>query len=73
MKKAIMVAVWAVAAVCAAQAEDIAGDWQGTLPMGMGEIRIVLHITKAPDGSLKATLDSPDQAVVGMHVVSISL
>ncbi|MGO8796291.1 MAG: hypothetical protein ACLQLC_15835 [Candidatus Sulfotelmatobacter sp.] len=73
MKKAIMVAVLAVAAVCAAQAEDITGDWQGTLPMGMGEIRIVLHITKAPDGSLKATLDSPDQAVVGMPVDSISL
>ncbi len=38
-----------------AVAQDIAGDWQGTLsPMGDVELRLVLHITKNPDGTLKA-------------------
>jgi uncharacterized protein len=43
------------------RAQDIAGDWQGTLSAGGQQLRLVLHITKAPDNSLKATLDSIDQ------------
>jgi hypothetical protein len=73
MKKAIGIAVLAVAAMCVAQAQDVSGDWQGSLATGLGELRIVLHITKAADGTLKATMDSPDQAVVGMPVESITL
>ncbi len=34
---------------CFARAQDITGDWQGTLNTGMGELRLVLHITKASD------------------------
>ncbi|HEY1678004.1 MAG TPA: alpha/beta fold hydrolase [Candidatus Sulfotelmatobacter sp.] len=56
-----------------AYAQDVTGDWQGTLNTGMGELRLVLHITKAPDGSLKATLDSPDQNSNGIPVTSISV
>jgi len=56
-----------------ASAQDIAGDWQGTLNTGMGELRLVLHITKAADGSLKATLDSVDQGANGIPVRSATL
>lgn len=73
MKKAIAVAVLALTAVCMAQDQDVAGDWQGTLENGMGELRIVLHITKAADGTLKATMDSPDQGVVGVPIDTIAL
>ncbi|MGA7929113.1 MAG: hypothetical protein WCA20_24330 [Candidatus Sulfotelmatobacter sp.] len=73
MKRAIMLAVVAVAAVCVAQGQDVSGDWQGTLAVGAGVVRIVLHITKSPEGTLKATMDSPDQGVVGMPVDSITL
>ncbi len=73
MKKAIMVAVMAVATMCAAQAQDATGDWEGTLAIGAGVVRIVLHVTKSPEGTLKATMDSPDQGVVGMPVDSITL
>ena len=60
--------------VCFAQAQNITGDWQGTLQTGMGELRLVLHITQAPDGSLKATLDSIDQpAANGIPVQAIAL
>jgi hypothetical protein len=72
MKRAIMVAVMTVAAMCVAQAQDVTGDWQGSLATGAGVVRIVLHITKS-DGTLKATMDSPDQGAVGMPVDSITL
>jgi len=73
MKKAIMVAVMAVAAVCVAQAQDATGDWEGPLPIGAGVVRIVLHVTKSPEGTLKATMDSPDQGAMGVTVESITL
>src|SRR5580658_4319929 len=54
--------------------QDLAGDWQGTLSAGGQQLRLVLHITKAPDGSLKATLDSIDQpGANGIPVSSIAL
>lgn len=62
-----------LAATCFAQSPDLAGDWQGTLNTGMGELRLVLHITKAPDGALKATMDSVDQNANGIPVDSVVL
>src|ERR1700687_4380175 len=55
-----------------ASAQNVAGDWKGTLKVGPGELRLVLHISGAGDG-LKATLDSIDQAAAGIPVSSISL
>ena len=57
-----------------ARAQDITGDWQGTLDTGMGQLRLVLHITKAADNSIKATLDSIDQpGANGIPVNSVTL
>ncbi len=65
---------WMAAAGTAhAQNPDPAGDWQGTLNAGGQELRLVLHITKAPDGSLKSTLDSIDQGANGIPVASTTL
>ncbi|MGD1078140.1 MAG: hypothetical protein ABR881_07455 [Candidatus Sulfotelmatobacter sp.] len=61
MKKLLAVSALLFLSAGLAQAQDIAGDWQGTLSAGGAELRLVLHITKAADGSLKATLDSVDQ------------
>jgi pimeloyl-ACP methyl ester carboxylesterase len=61
------------ASLVQAQNIDIAGDWQGTLSTGAGDLRLVLHITKGADGALKATLDSVDQGANGIPVNSISL
>jgi len=60
IKSAMVIMALTSVTVCA-QAQDIAGDWQGTLSAGGGELRLVLHIGKNTDGSLKATLDSIDQ------------
>jgi fermentation-respiration switch protein FrsA (DUF1100 family) len=72
MKRILILAALIVTA-SVAQAQDLAGDWQGSLNTGAGELRLVLHITKAADGSLKATLDSVDQGSNGIPVSSISL
>jgi len=55
------------------RAQEIAGDWAGSLKTGMGELRLVLHLTKAADGSLTAALDSVDQAANGIPVKSVTL
>jgi uncharacterized protein len=62
-----------LALVSIAGAQDVSGDWQGTLDIGGGQLRLVLHIAKAPDGALKATLDSVDQGANGIPVNSITL
>ena len=43
------------------QAAVLEGNWKGTLQIQQAKLRVVLHIVKQADGSLSATLDSPDQ------------
>ena len=71
--KLTLIPIVFLAATCMAQSPDVAGDWQGTLNTGMGELRLVLHITKAPDGALKATMDSVDQNANGIAVDAVVL
>jgi len=54
-------------------AASIEGTWLGTLQVPMAKLRIVFHIAAQPDGSLSATLDSPDQGVTGIAVSRVSL
>ncbi len=57
----------------AEKAPAVVGDWEGTLEAGMqGKLRVVLHVTQAKDGSLSATLDSPDQNATGIPVTTIN-
>jgi uncharacterized protein len=72
MKRAL-VCVTLLCAVTIAHAQNIAGDWQGTLKAGAAELRLVLHIVRNSDGSYKATLDSVDQGANGIPVTAISL
>jgi uncharacterized protein (TIGR03435 family) len=59
--------VWAIALALLsggrllAQAQDLTGTWQGTLKAGR-ELRTVVNISKADDGSLKGVFYSIDQA-----------
>jgi pimeloyl-ACP methyl ester carboxylesterase len=73
MKIISLLTVLAAATVFAARAQDIAGDWQGTLKPAPGaELHLLLHISKAADGSLKATVDSVDQGANGIPVSAIA-
>lgn len=54
-------------------AQDIVGDWEGVLDTGQGQLHLILHLTKASNGSLGATLDSVDQGANGIPVATVTL
>lgn len=45
-----------------ATAVEVVGEWHGTLVTPVGELMLVLFVSRGADGSLKAELESPDQA-----------
>ena len=53
--------------------DQVAGSWQGILNTGTMEIRLVFNITVAEDGSLNATMDSPDQGAMAIPLGEVSL
>jgi uncharacterized protein len=75
MKQTFILTVLIAAAACFASAQEIAGDWQGTLSANGSELRLVLHIERSAsaEGTLKATLDSVDQGANGIPVSSIAV
>ncbi|WP_417449371.1 alpha/beta hydrolase family protein [Kordiimonas sp.] len=58
----IAMAVFVLMAFSPNKADDISGDWIGTLETPQGKMTLVLTIKKQPDGSLAAVLESPEQA-----------
>lgn len=50
---------------------DPAGIWEGKLAVGGAGLRVVLHVSRGPDGALAATLDSPDQGATGIPITKI--
>src|SRR5215469_15749870 len=59
--------------VAQAEAQDIAGQWQGTLKAGSQELRVILEITKAEGGRWTAAMYPIDQGPDGMEVSSVTL
>jgi pimeloyl-ACP methyl ester carboxylesterase len=53
-------------------AQDIAGDWQGTLKIGDG-LRIILHIVKGDNGGWNGVMYSIDQSTDGIPVSSLTI
>jgi pimeloyl-ACP methyl ester carboxylesterase len=68
----VLLPTFLIAVSSMGSAQDIGGDWQGTLHAGVADLHLVLHIIKNDAGSFKATLDSVDQAAYGIPVSSIS-
>jgi fermentation-respiration switch protein FrsA (DUF1100 family) len=73
MKKLFIVLTFIAVTTSLSLAQDIVGDWNGKLTVGTAELRLVLHITKAADGSLTAALDSIDQNAPEIPVNSVTL
>jgi non-heme chloroperoxidase len=67
--------LWAIAFVAllgsTLHAQDMTGDWQGTLKAGAG-LRVILHIVKADNGGWKAVMYSIDQGTDGIPVSSLT-
>ncbi len=53
-------------------AQNIVGDWQGTLEPPGRALRLVIKITRADDESLKATLFSIDQGGQGINASNVT-
>ena len=64
--------IGALATIGALYAQDISGDWQGTLKAGQ-DLRIILHIEKGDKGVFKCTLYSIDQGPDGVQATSVQL
>ncbi|MFT3751336.1 MAG: CocE/NonD family hydrolase [Paludibacter sp.] len=64
MKK-IVITLSIVFYALTAAAQDIAGDWNGSLKIQGMQLRIVFHVTKT-DAGYTATMDSPDQGAKGI-------
>jgi uncharacterized protein len=77
MKKYLLVLLATIVTLgnCLAQQnlQTIAGSWNGTLNIGSTKLRLVFHISTNPDGTLTATMDSPDQGAKGIPVTSARL
>ncbi len=54
-----------------ADKEALLGNWLGKLNVSGIELRIVFHIKENEDGTLTATMDSPDQGAKGIPVSSV--
>lgn len=57
---------------CVLSAQDIAGDWQGTLKLPTSEIRVVINIAKTADGGWSATEFTPDEGSNGLGASSVA-
>jgi hypothetical protein len=73
MKRLLILAIFVSAIISFASAQDITGDWQGPLTTPSGELRLLLHITQAPDGKFTVMMDSPDQAMAGAPLDSFTV
>ncbi len=73
---AVLLALTVVVAFAATQEQTASvkpeGDWRGTIDAGAAKLDLILHIVRK-DGSLMATLDSPDQGATGLAVESITV
>ncbi len=56
-----------------AQESPLAGDWIGRLDVPSARIHLALHVTRLEDGTLKGTLDSPEEGVKGAPLEEIRL
>src|SRR5262245_34498528 len=54
----LLVAMLSVGTLCA---QDLTGDWQGTVTPGTRSFRLIVHIEKADNGAWKATFVNIDQ------------
>ena len=76
LRTGIFVALILITALSAiskgAETEDIEGVWMGTLKVSVVELRIVFKINANADGTLAATMDSPDQGAENIAVSKVT-
>jgi hypothetical protein len=73
MEVLLCTAVMCLLGLVGAHAQTVEGDWRGSFKAGPVGLHVLLHVTRAENGELTATFDSPDQGARGIPVTSISL
>ena len=68
----VVISLFSYQAVYSQSAEEIKGDWLGTLNLGGSSLRLVFHISEDEKGQLTSTLDSPDQGANGIRTSKTS-
>ena len=53
-------------------AQNITGNWQGLIPAGGKNVRLIFHVSKTGDG-YSAKFDSPDQNGFGLSCSSVAV
>jgi hypothetical protein len=71
---AVLLISFLAASIVSAQppAVPVAGSWEGTLDAMGTTIRIGVAITRQTDGTLTATMDSPDQGAYGLPLSDVT-
>jgi hypothetical protein len=64
-------AILTIVGLAGAQAQ-ISGDWQGVATVEGTDYHIIVHIAAAKDGTLAATLDSPELGVTGVATSGVT-
>lgn len=54
-------------------AAGLTGVWDGSISVGVQQLRLVFHITEQPAGTLAATLDVPAQGATGLRCSEATL
>jgi alpha-L-fucosidase 2 len=68
-----LLAIFLLFPVLLAQKPGPEGVWEGTLDAMGNKLRLGVTITKAPDGTLSAKLDSPNQGAFGLPLQDVKL
>jgi uncharacterized protein len=70
---AFMLATSIMPRLTAQDAPPVVGEWTGTLnPGGQPKKHVVVHVSAEQDGSLRGTIDYPDQDVSGVQITAIT-
>ena len=71
---AVLLISFLAASVVSAQtpAPSVAGSWEGAIDAMGTRLRIGVAVTRQPDGTLTATMDSPDQGAYGLPLSGVT-
>lgn len=69
MKKWLFTLLAVAGATVASQAQDVVGDWYGTLEIGPSKLILVLHVSRSGDG-FTTLMDSPDQGASDIPITA---
>jgi pimeloyl-ACP methyl ester carboxylesterase len=65
-------ALFVLAPALGVAATGVEGDWSGVLNDGSNNLRTVLHLARAADGSLTGAIDSVDQGAIGIPISKVT-